>query len=165
MPIPFHATLRDDPPARGPGSERAPREQRARPALADERRHPGAGSCYGGTRSAAEWTIARLRIACAVGLMLVALCTVTVKASAMPGSWAQATATSNGEMRFASFGSRHMEVQPFEVADHTSHAFNWTDASLGAAFGAVLVPLLVGGVLLLNGGWVNAQLPTRSRPR
>ena len=41
----------------------------------------------------------------------------------------------------------------------------WTDASVGAAFGAVLVPLLAGGVLLLDRGWVNAQLPARSRPR
>jgi hypothetical protein len=70
-------------------------------------------------------------------------------------------------MRMAAYGSQlgHLEVQPFEVSDHTSYAFNWTDASVGAAFGALLVPLLVGGVLLLNRGWVNAQLPARSRPR
>jgi hypothetical protein len=164
MRVPLHATLRDDPPPRGPVSERALHEQRARLALAHERQ-PGDGSCCVESRRGAEWTIAPLRVACVVSLMLVALCAMTANASAMPGSWPQATATGNGEMRFASFGSRHMEVQPFEVSEHATQAFNWTDAGVGAAFGAVLVPLLVGSVLLLNRRWENAQVPARSRPR
>ena len=41
----------------------------------------------------------------------------------------------------------------------------WTDVSVGAAFGVLLVPLLTGGLLLLDRGWVNAQLPARRRPR
>ena len=86
---------------------------------------------------------------------------------AQPASNEFANLGHEGSGLLAAYGSQfgHLEVQPFEVSDHTSYAFDWTDASVGAAFGAVLVPLLVGGVLLLNRGWVNAQLPARSRPR
>ena len=111
--------------------------------------------------------IAALRLACAICLLLVVLGALASKASAHgPGSWPQVTATSHAEMRTQLlYGSSAPGIQPSEVSDHTSDAFNWTDASVGAAFGAVLVPLLAGGVLLLNRGWVNAQLPARSRPR
>ena len=64
--------------------------------------------------------------------------------------------------------SRHTQLLPWRIPPPTansSDAFDWTDASVGAAFGVLLVPLLAGGVLLLNRGWVNAQLPARSRPR
>jgi hypothetical protein len=105
-------------------------------------------------------------------LLLAALGAMASNASAMPGSWPQMTVAGSGEMRsgggqMAAYGSQlgHLAVQPSEVSDHTSYAFNWADASVGAAFGVVLVPLLAGGVLLLNRGWVNAQLQARSRPR
>ena len=69
----------------------------------------------------------------------------------------------SGGNQMAAYGSQlgYLAVQPSEVSDHTSYAFNWSDASVGAAFGVVLVALLAGGVLLLNRGWVNAQLPAR----
>jgi hypothetical protein len=73
----------------------------------------------------------------------------------------------SGGNQLAVYGSQlgHLAVQPSEVSDHTSYAFNWRDASVGAAFGVLLVPLLTGGLLLLDRAWVNAQLPARSRPR
>jgi MYXO-CTERM domain-containing protein len=97
--------------------------------------------------------------------MLVALSAVTVKASAMPGSWPQVTATSSGEMRsggnqMAAYGSQlgHLAVQPSEVSDHTSSAFNWTDASVGAGVTAVLGLIGVAGALRLSRRRVHGQI-------
>jgi hypothetical protein len=165
MLVPFHAVLRDDPRPREPDSERALLERRL--ALADEerrRQQPGRASC-GGSRSGAERTIAPLRVVCAVSLMLVALCAVTVKASAMPGSWPQATATSSGEMRsggsqMAAYGSQfgHLAGQPSEVSDHASYAFNWTDASVGAGVTAVLGLIAGAAVLRLSRRRMHGQI-------
>ena len=170
MPYPF-CTMRDHLRPHEGTSERALLEQLARLALADERRQRR-HERRNRRRQPGRMGIAAVRLACAICLLLVVLVALASKASAMPGSWPQPTATSSGEMRsdgnqIAVYGSQlgHLAVQPSEVSDHTSYAFNWTDASVGAAFGALLVPLLAGGVLLLNRGWVNAQLPARSRPR
>jgi len=146
MPYPF-CTMRDHLRPHEGTSERALLEQLAR-----------------------RMGIAAVRLACATCLLLVVLVALASKASAMPGP--QVTATRSGEVRsdgglMAAYGSQlgHLAVQPSEASDHTSYAFDWTDASIGAAFGVVLVPLLAGGVLLLNRGWVHAQVPARSRPR
>jgi MYXO-CTERM domain-containing protein len=97
--------------------------------------------------------------------MLVALCALTVKASAMPGSWPQVTATNSGKMRssanqMAAYGSQlgHLAVQPSEVSEHTSYAFNWTDASVGAAVTAALGLIGVAGALRLSRRRTHGQV-------
>jgi hypothetical protein len=91
--------------------------------------------------------------------MLVALSVVTVKASAMPGSWPQVTTTSSGN-QMAAYGSQlgHLAVQPPEVADHTSSAFDWADASVGAGVTAVLGLIAAAGALRLSRRRVHRQM-------
>jgi hypothetical protein len=171
MPTPFHA-MRDH--------RRRPQEVNSEPALLLERHaridHADASSQLrqqrrNSKRRSGRMNIAAVRLACATCLLLIVLAALASKASAMPGSWPQPTTTSSGEIRssdqLAAYGSQlgHLAVQPSQVSDHTSYAFNWADASVGAAFGALLVPLLAGGVLLLNRGRANTQSPARSRPR
>jgi hypothetical protein len=79
------------------------------------------------------------------------------KASAMPGWWPQPTATSSGEMRsggnqMAAYGSQlgHLAAQR-------------TDASIGAGFGAVLVPLLAGVSALLTDDGMSARFAAERR--
>ena len=83
----------------------------------------------------------------------------------MPGSWPQITVRGGDHA-----GGDHV-VTGVTSGSGTGdtgqlrETLDWADASVGAAFGMALVPLLAGAVLLLNRGWVNAQLPARSRPR
>ena len=99
--------------------------------------------------------ITAVRLACAICLLLVVLGALASKAAAHGPGWVNVAVTP------------HATSTPANPAPtvNSSDSFDWTDASVGAAFGVLLVPLLVGGVLLLNRGWVNAQLPARSRPR
>ena len=101
MPVPLHAALREDLRPQQANSERSLLEQRARIALADERRqrrhHDDDGKRR--SRSGTEWNSAALRAACVVGLVLVVLCALASKASALPGSRPQATGILSGEMR------------------------------------------------------------------
>src|SRR6476620_4981024 len=101
MPVPFHTALRDDLRPLQPDSERALLEQRARIALADERRQRRHHADDGKRRSrrGKEWNSAALWAACVIGLVLVALCALASKASAMPGSWPQAEVIRSDEMR------------------------------------------------------------------
>jgi hypothetical protein len=87
MPVPFHAAMRQDLRPHQPDNERALLEQRARMALADEhrlRRHRAADRKR---RSSRGMKVAPLRVAYAIGLLLLILGAVASKASAMPGSW------------------------------------------------------------------------------
>jgi hypothetical protein len=121
-------------------------------------------------RQSGRMNITAVRLACAICLLLVVLVALASKASAMPGWWPQPTATSSGEMRsggnqMAAYGSQlgHLAAQPSEVSDHTSYAFNWTDASIGAGFGAVLVPLLAGVSALLTDDGMSARFAAERR--
>jgi hypothetical protein len=91
MPVPFHAAMRDDLRPHQADNERALLEQRARIALADEhrqRRHRRADRKRG---SNGGMNVTPLRVACAIGLLLLILGAMASKASAMPGSWPHLT--------------------------------------------------------------------------
>jgi hypothetical protein len=161
MPVPFHTVPCHHLRPYQPNSERALLEQRTRLVLVDEgvqRRRDAAGNKR---RPEKEEDINRasLKVAGLIGLLLVVLCALALPASAkalwpVPGLGSPATVRADSR---GNLGKRE--------AVHPSGTFDWADASVGAAFGAVLVPLLAGGVLLLNRGWVRAQLPAGSRPR
>jgi hypothetical protein len=89
MPVPFHTVLREHLSTRQPNSERALLEHRARIAFANERAHRRRArrrQMRGSARDAGL-TIARVRVACVIGLLVMALGALASKASAMPGSW------------------------------------------------------------------------------
>jgi len=82
MPVPFHAAMRDDLRPHQADNERALLEQRARLALADEhrqRRHRRADRKRG---SNGGMNVTPLRVACAIGLLLLILGAMASKASA-----------------------------------------------------------------------------------
>ena len=153
MPYPF-CEMRDHLRPHEGTSERALLEQLARLALADERRQRR-HERRNRRRQSGSMRIAALRLACAICLVLVVLGALASKAAAHGPGWVSVAVTPHATSTLAN---------PAPTAN-SSDSFDWTDASVGAAFGAVLVPLLAGGVLLLNRGWVNAQLPARGRPR
>ena len=86
MPVQCHALLHDDLRPQDPNGERILLVQRARGALANEREQGcrDAGRHRRGTMMEGGTHIASLRVACAIGLLLVSLCTIASKASAMP---------------------------------------------------------------------------------
>ena len=131
MPVPFHTALRDDLRPLQPDNERALLEQRARMALAEERRqrrhHADDGKRR--SRSGTERTSAALRAGCVIGLVLVALCAALAsEASALPGSRPQATGILSGAMR-----SGGGQVVAMTATTGSGHHYTGHQVSQGAA--------------------------------
>jgi hypothetical protein len=154
MPVPFHAALLEDLRPQQANSERSRLELRARIAVAYERsqRRRRGGDRKRRFRSRATKNGALVRVACAIGLVLVALCALASQAWAMPGAWPQVAATGSAEMR--SGGGQFVPmtaIQPREISIQPNDTFDWADASVGAGFTFVLGLLVAGGALVSSG--------------
>ncbi|MDX6600469.1 MAG: hypothetical protein QOE87_4356 [Gaiellales bacterium] len=176
MPNPFHMAMRVDRCPQEPNTERALLEQRARMALADERaqRREGAGRSKCRLRSGVPMGITALRVACAIGFLLLALYALTSTASAMPGSWPRVAAIGGDEMRSGGGqvvakagapGSGHHYTGDQllqQAAIQPGNVFDWADASVGAGFTVVLGLLVAGGAFVSGRRRVHGQLSAGS---
>lgn len=122
---------------------------------------------------------APVRRACAVGIVLMALCALAPAAFGMPSAWPHFALTGSEEMRSGGgqfvpattapesghhYTGHQTEIQSSEVSLLPADGFDWADASVGGAVTLVLGVALAGGVVLLNRRWLRAQLPVGSRP-
>jgi hypothetical protein len=163
MPVSFHVALRETTRTQQPTGERALLEQRARLALADERRQRPNRGGESQRRSETAAATTALRVVCAIGLVLVALAVLSSQAWAIPGSWPQ-VAVGGDEMRSgggqivamsSTPGSGHhytghqVAIQPTETSIQPGESFDWADASVGAGI-AVMLGVLIGGA-----AWVS----------
>lgn len=109
-----------------------------------------------------RWKPAPLKAACAMGLVLIALCVLPQAGNADMrsggGQFVPAAELGSGH-HYTGHQVAIRSAAPLQAGE----GFDWADASVGAAFTVALGVLLAGGVLLLSRHRLHARVPAGSR--